>query len=124
LASRQPFFYASIPLLLKAGIVRLGYNKIPGFNKTQAVWVFATMPTVLRVSGMRVVIYPNDHRPAHVHMIGAGLEASFNLHCPSGPMELRENFGFSDKALAQIASELTINVELLCKKWEEVHGHY
>ncbi len=31
-------------------------------------------------------------------------------------MELRENFGFSDKALAQIVSELTINIELLCRK--------
>jgi len=30
------------------------------------------MPTVLRFEGLRVVIYPNDHRPAHVHVIGRG----------------------------------------------------
>jgi hypothetical protein len=30
----------------------------------------------------------------------------------------------ADKALAQIASDLSGNIELLCKKWEEVHGHY
>ena len=24
------------------------------------------MPTVLRIGGLRVVIYPNDHPPAHV----------------------------------------------------------
>jgi hypothetical protein len=28
------------------------------------------VPTVLRFDGFRVVIYPNDHRPAHVHVIG------------------------------------------------------
>ncbi|WP_199271807.1 DUF4160 domain-containing protein [Pseudoduganella flava] len=39
---------------------------------------------------MRVVIYPNDHRPAHVHVIGPGCEAVFDLHCPEGPPELRE----------------------------------
>ena len=40
------------------------------------------MPTVLRFNGLRAVIYPNDHRPAHVHVIGRGYEAVFNLHCP------------------------------------------
>src|SRR3546814_10225859 len=35
-----------------------------------SAWVFdigSAMPTVLRIDGLRVVIYPNDHRPAHVH---------------------------------------------------------
>jgi hypothetical protein len=26
------------------------------------------MPTVMRFDGLRVLIYPNDHRPAHVHV--------------------------------------------------------
>lgn len=42
------------------------------------------MPTVARLGGLRVVIYPNDHRPAHVHVIGAGNEAIFVLNCPGG----------------------------------------
>jgi hypothetical protein len=48
------------------------------------------MPTALRLDGLRVVIYPNDHRPAHVHVIGADGEAVFNLNCPEGPVVLRE----------------------------------
>jgi hypothetical protein len=28
------------------------------------------MLTVIRIDGLRVAIYPNDHRPAHVHVIG------------------------------------------------------
>jgi hypothetical protein len=53
------------------------------------------MPTVLRFEGLRVVIYPNDHRPAHVHVIGEGNEAVFNLNYPVGRVEVRENYGFS-----------------------------
>lgn len=53
------------------------------------------MPTVLRMGDLRVVIYPNDHRPAHVHVIGSDGEAVFNLHCPEGPPELRESFRLS-----------------------------
>lgn len=48
------------------------------------------MPTVLRSSGFRIVIYSNDHRPAHVHAISAEGEAVFVLNCPDGPLELRE----------------------------------
>ena len=40
------------------------------------------MPTVKRIDGLRVVIYPNDHRPAHVHVIGSDSEAVFDLSLP------------------------------------------
>ena len=52
------------------------------------------MPTVLSLDGLRVAIYPNDHRPAHVHVIGPGVEAVFDLRCPHGPPVLRESHGF------------------------------
>ncbi len=82
------------------------------------------MPTVLTISGLRVVVYPNDHRPAHVHIIGNGCEAVFNLHCPKGPPELRENYGFSRKDLAKIGGELAANLVGLCSDWRQIHGHY
>lgn len=82
------------------------------------------MPTVLTVFKLRVVIYPNDHRPAHVHIIGNGCEAVFNLHCPKGPPELRENYGFSRQDLVKIASELIAYLPVLCDKWKEKHESY
>ena len=80
------------------------------------------MPTVLRFDGLRVVIYPNDHRPAHVHVIGRGCEAVFNMNCGVGPVELRENYGFPKRALLNIRSVLTEQSEELCARWEEIHG--
>ncbi|MYM38668.1 DUF4160 domain-containing protein [Duganella qianjiadongensis] len=86
------------------------------------------MPTVLTIFGLRVVIYPNDHRPAHVHVHvhvqGNGCEAVFNLHCPDGPPELRENYGFSQKELGKIVGALVRNLVELCAEWRARHGHY
>ena len=47
------------------------------------------MPTVLRVDGLRLVVYPNDHSPAHVHVIGPGWVVVVNLH----DLEVREVVG-------------------------------
>jgi hypothetical protein len=80
------------------------------------------MPTVLRQGALRVVVYPNDHRPAHVHVIGGGSEAVFRLNCPSGPVELRENYRFSAGALATISAELDRALARLCGEWERIHG--
>jgi hypothetical protein len=82
------------------------------------------MPTVLRLGGLRVVIYPNDHRPAHVHVIGAQGEAVFILNCPDGPLELRESFGFRLSDLHRIESQLGNSLIDLCSKWRTIHGNY
>jgi hypothetical protein len=80
------------------------------------------MPTVLRFDGLRVTIYPNDHRPAHVHVIGAGSEAVFDLRCPHGPPELRENYGFARRDVTRIAADLAAHLAELCHAWERIHG--
>jgi len=80
------------------------------------------MPTALRIDGLRVVIYPNDHRPPHVHVIGAGTEAVFILNCPAGPPGLRGSFGFTTAELNRIALALTANLTALCVEWERVHA--
>ena len=80
------------------------------------------MPTVLTFDGLRVVIYPNDHRPAHVHVIGRGCETVFHLNCGAGPAELRENYGFSRREIKQVLDVLRHYSEELCRAWEQIHG--
>lgn len=41
------------------------------------------MPTVLRVGALRFVVHPNDHPPAHVHVIGPGWIVVVNLDGPA-----------------------------------------
>lgn len=82
------------------------------------------MPTVHRFDGLRVVIYPNDHRPAHVHVKGAEGEAVFILHCPDGPPELRESYGFGRPDVGRIKDALAAVLATLCNEWRKLHGRY
>jgi hypothetical protein len=81
------------------------------------------VPTVLRIGNLRVVIYPNDHRPAHVHVIGPEYEALFYLNCPTGPVALRENYGFTRREIVWIEAALNQHVVELCAAWKEIHGN-
>jgi hypothetical protein len=80
------------------------------------------MPTVLRIGVLRVAVYPNDHRPAHVHVIGDGHEAVFQLNCPAGPVVVRENYGFAARDLARVQAVLLNNLAALYGAWERIHG--
>jgi len=82
------------------------------------------MPQLFTVLGLRVVIYSNDHQPSHVHVIGKGGEAIFNLHCPDGPPSLREAYRLSHKDLEKVKGELNANLTLLCQYWRKFHGNY
>lgn len=82
------------------------------------------MPTVLRLDGLRVVIYPTDHRLAHVHVIGADGEAVFVLGCPEGPPVLRENRGFDRHRLGRVRAALAPRVPELCERWRAIHGDH
>lgn len=82
------------------------------------------MPTILRIGASRVVIYPNDHRPAHVHVVGVGNHAVFNLQCPGGPPDLRENYGFSKVDLAVFVRRMQGIVGSLCTEWKAIHATY
>jgi hypothetical protein len=54
-----------------------------------------------------------------VHVIGSDVEAKFQLNCPSGPVEIDENFGFSRRQVKQILVELTAVLGLLSRNGEE-----
>ena len=82
------------------------------------------MPTVLRIGGLRVVIWPNDHRPAHVHVKGADGEAVFKLRCPGGPPVLRESYGFRLADLNRIEDALAAAITALCAEWRTIHGDH
>jgi hypothetical protein len=79
------------------------------------------MPTIMRFDGLRVVVYSNDHSPEHVHVIGADREAVFELHCPDGPVTLRESYGFTTRQLRRVMDQLNAELLELCSAWESIH---
>ena len=80
------------------------------------------MPTLFRFNGLRVVIYPNDHRPAHVHVIGPDSEAVFILNAPEGPVALRESVGFRLAEIRRIETGLNTRLNDLQAAWDQIHG--
>ncbi len=67
------------------------------------------------------MIYPNDHGPAHVHVIGNDYVAVFKLHCPEGPPELWENYGCPASELSKIKKALEERIAHLCAEWSRIH---
>jgi hypothetical protein len=79
------------------------------------------MITVLRASGLSVVIYKHDHEPPHVHVLGDG-EVKILLRGADDLPEVIDvdhmKFGDVHKAMRAV----TENQELLIAEWRRIHG--
>lgn len=79
------------------------------------------MVTVFRAEGLRVVIFVNDHSPAHVHVFGDG-QAKINLGTAGGTPELVWIDGMS-RAEVRRAMRLVVEQQApLLARWESIHG--
>jgi hypothetical protein len=64
------------------------------------------------------VIYPKDHRPAHVHVFAAGAEAKFELKTG----KCLAAMGFTQATLNQLEEIVRRNRDLLLDVWSEYEG--
>ena len=80
------------------------------------------MPTILRFSGLRIVIYVNAHHPPHVHVIGPGREARIALGGEGEQPWLMTTEGLSRRQVAEALVEISRNRDLLMQRWREIHG--
>ena len=82
------------------------------------------MPTIVRKDGFKVVIYPNDHDPAHVHVMKNSGEVRINLgdEALSKPPYLMSIEGdISDKDVAKALNLVCEHQSELLAKWSEIH---
>lgn len=79
------------------------------------------MVTVLRVHGLRFVIFVDDHEPAHVHAFGDG-EAKINLEGRDGAPELIWTVGLSKADVRRAMKAVSEHRELLTAEWRRIHG--
>ncbi len=79
------------------------------------------MVTFLRAEGLRVVIFLNDHKPAHGHVFGDG-EAKIGLAGVDGFPNVVWADGMSRGELRRAIRIVQENFLLLAKRWEEIHG--
>jgi len=82
------------------------------------------VPTILRISGYRVMMFHNDHPPAHVHVFNSDGEALIYLNCPTGPPHKREKYRLSEADVGRLLVALRPHISQLCATWEEMHGNH
>jgi hypothetical protein len=79
------------------------------------------MVTVFRAYGLRVIIFVDDHLPAHVHVFGDG-QAKVNLAGAGGTPELVWAEGMTR---AEVRKAMRVVVEqqaMLLARWRDIHG--
>lgn len=68
------------------------------------------------------MVYSMDHPPAHVHVLGAGCAARFELNCPDGPVRLMDQIGFQRAALSDVGRAIAERLADCCEMWRRIHG--
>ena len=79
------------------------------------------MVTVLRAEGLRVVIYLNDHMPAHVHVFGDG-EVKINLAGPGQAPDLVQADNAGRGEVRHAMRVVFMHQAALLQRWEDIHG--
>ena len=80
------------------------------------------MVTVHRESGLKFVIYKDDHPPAHVHIYGGGGIAKFNLFGSDGTPELVSSRGISAGDLRRAMRIVKRELAAMLADWSRIHG--
>lgn len=79
------------------------------------------MVTVLRAEGLRVVIFLNDHPPAHVHVFGDG-ESKIDLEGADVGPDLIWSVGANAAEVRKAMRIVAEQQQLLLLRWSELHG--
>ena len=78
------------------------------------------MPTALEMEGFRIVIFLNDHAPAHVHALRDDGEAKIDI--AGDDVELISAYGLKKSDIKRAVRIVRDNRDYLLQKWIETHG--
>ena len=79
------------------------------------------MITVLRASGLAIVIYAHDHEPPHVHVLGDG-EIKIVFSGRAGRPEVIRTRGMRAADVRKALAAVTANRDMLLDWWRQIHG--
>lgn len=79
------------------------------------------MPTVLRVQGFKILIYFDDHDPAHVHVLSGEGSVKIALGDRTVKPSILEYQGKRNNATRALQI-VNSNQQKLINYWEDIHG--
>jgi hypothetical protein len=81
------------------------------------------MPTVYREDGYRVIIYPNDHLPRHVHVFRGDGEVIIRLGSEAETPAIDQIYGdISNRDIAKALRVVPANQVKLLELWKSIYG--
>lgn len=79
------------------------------------------MPTILNISGYRVIIWPDDHEPPHVHVFKGSGEAKINLGNVNEVPRLVTIHGLTKQEIRFAWEMVAENQAVLLIAWRRIH---
>lgn len=79
------------------------------------------MVVIHRAAGLRVIVFVDDHEPAHVHILGDG-EAKINLAGEDGKPELVWAVGMSRADIRRAFRLVVEQQDTFLARWRAIHG--
>jgi Domain of unknown function (DUF4160) len=79
------------------------------------------MVTIFRANGLSVVIFVDDHEPAHVHVFSDG-QAKINLIGAGGDPELIWAEGMKRSDVRRAMKLVVAQQDHFLVRWREIHG--
>lgn len=79
------------------------------------------MPTIININGYRVIIWPDDHAPPHVHVFKDDGEAKISIGSNELP-HLVTIHNLSRQEVRQAWEIVANNQDVLLTAWEKIHG--
>jgi hypothetical protein len=79
------------------------------------------MVTICRADGLRVIIFTDDHEPAHVHVFSDG-HAKIDLVGPDGEPELVWAVGMKRNEVRRALALVTEHRDEFLERWRTIHG--
>jgi hypothetical protein len=78
------------------------------------------MPTVYREGGFRFFMWPNDHRPPHVHVEYGGGDAVIEI----GSLDVRDVHELRFPDVRRAIAIVQANRETLLNHWSRIHAKH
>ena len=75
------------------------------------------MPTIFRYRGYAIVVYPNDHPPAHVHVEGPDRRVVINLD----DLSTRDRFGIPRPEMRRLIANVWMERDRLLERCRQIH---
>ena len=119
---KRPAFRILTDTFPRATRIQLGAHFRTSIIAITQVFGYNRMPTIFRVGRLRIAMYPNDHRPPHVHVLGPDAWAKVMIGDGGSAPWASESSGLTRKEVLEVLVAVAANQADLLLRWREIHG--